>query len=103
MDVFGKVTALIMSMILFFGWPLAYFRMKQEELADSHIFYETVRFVDQVQETGSVTEELYSCYLERLAVSGKAVQVEMEEEGDWLTVTVSNGLIYGGKIKNEDD
>lgn len=101
MDVFGKVTAIIISILLFFGWPFVYFRMKQEDIADSYILYETVRFVDRVKENGELTDQLYAQYIERMGITGKTMEVELEEEEHWLTVKVSNGLVYGGKIKDE--
>lgn len=103
MDVFGKVTAVIISVLLFFWWPLSYFYMKQDALADIYIMHETVKFVRETETEGKITEEQYNRYIEQLSHCGKLVHVKMEEEAGWITVRVSNGFVYGGTIANEND
>ncbi len=102
MDVFGRITAVLLSIALFFGLPCVYYRMKKEDLTYLYTLQETARFIDRVRDNGGLTEKLYGDYLDRLEAFGPPGQVKLEEEDGWLTVRISNGFVYGGRIRNED-
>lgn len=77
MDSFGRVVAVILVAILIFLFPLKYLAANQEEMQNSHIHSETVKFADEIILQGYLTTEMYNNYLYELDAADQLYDVEI--------------------------
>lgn len=72
------VIAIFLAAVLMFIFPLMSVSERNDDIAQLSVQTATAEFVDDVRNTGSLTEENYSKFTQSLSATGNAYDVEME-------------------------
>lgn len=78
MDIFGKMAAIIICVLLLFFWPLLYMAQKQEMIIETYVLSKTASFVENVKSTGCITKNVYKEWLRHLDQTGCLYDIKME-------------------------
>ena len=72
------IVAIFLAAILMFVFPLMSISERNDDIAQMAAQTATVEFVDNIRQTGRITEENYSSYTQTLAATGNSYDVELE-------------------------
>ena len=72
------IVAIFLAAILMFVFPLMSISERNDDIAQMAAQTATVEFVDNIRQTGRITEENYSSYTQTLASTGNSYDVELE-------------------------
>lgn len=76
-DIFGKVFAILLSAWLMFLYPLQEVQKESIKLEKMYLYQETVRFVDDIRNTGIIAQDDFSVYLKKMSGMNSFYEVEM--------------------------
>lgn len=76
-DIFGKVFAILLSVWLMFLYPLQEAQKESIKLEKMYLYQETVRFVDNIRNTGIIAQDDFSVYLKKMSGMNSFYEVEM--------------------------
>jgi len=77
-DIFSKVIALILAVVLLYIFPVENLLTRQDEITKVFVLNETAKFVDSVRNLGYITPLMYSQFLRALSSTGNEYNVSME-------------------------
>lgn len=77
MDAFGRMIAIVLTVILIFLLPIKYVAINRDAAADSQAHFETVKFADQIMLQGYLTTGMYNDYLYKINTGGQLYEVEI--------------------------
>lgn len=77
-DIFSKVTALILAVMLLYIFPVENLLSRQDEITKVFVLNETAKFVDSVRNLGYITPLMYNQFLRVLSSTGNEYDVLME-------------------------
>lgn len=72
------IVAIFLAAILMFVFPLMSISERNDDIAQMAAQTATVEFVDNIRQTGRITEENYSSYTQTLVATGNSYDVELE-------------------------
>lgn len=75
---FGKIVTIIIVIGGLFILPLLYIGQKQDSVVQSYVYNETVRFVEDVEKNGYLSQTMYDDFNRRLANTDVIYDVRME-------------------------
>lgn len=78
--IFDYFISIIVAIILFFGLPLLYFSLKQDELTEVATSDIVSDFVDNVQTHGYLTKEMYEVFLEKLNTTNVIYNIHLKHK-----------------------
>lgn len=78
MDTFGRLTAVIIAIVLFIGLPLQHEARVLDNGANKEIFHEMSKFIDQVCFMGELHKPDYMKFLNAIDAYGSSITVAME-------------------------
>ncbi len=76
-DVLEKIFAVILIVILMFFFPLLDSFERMDDLSYMTVYSATVKFVDSVRNTGHITPQMYTEFLQMIDATGNIYTVEM--------------------------
>ena len=76
-DVLEKIFAVILIVILMFFFPLIDSFERMDDLSYMTVYSATVKFVDSVRNTGHITPQMYSEFVQMINATGNTYVVEM--------------------------
>ena len=111
-NVIWKVLAFLLCALLVFLAPLMSLLERQDDIAYSVVFAECNRFVDACRDTGYITPNMYSEFVERLSSTGnfydirishihRSVSPVYKQEGGVLTFTGEYDIVKSGAGQEE--
>lgn len=77
-DTLITVVAIFLAAILMFVFPLMSISERNDDIAEMSAQTATVEFVDNVRQTGKISQTNYDSYIQTLAASGNSYDVEIE-------------------------
>jgi hypothetical protein len=77
-DTLITVTAIFLAAILMFVFPLMTISERNDDISEMAVQTATVEFVDNIRQTGKITQENYDSYIQTLSATGNSYDVEME-------------------------
>lgn len=77
-DTLITIVAIFLAAILMFVFPLMSISERNDDIAQMSAQTATVEFVDNVRQTGKITESNYDAYVQALSATGNSYDVEME-------------------------
>lgn len=77
-DTLTTIVAIFLAAILMFVFPLMSISERNDDIAQLAVQTATVDFVDNVRETGKITENNYNSFLQTLTATGNSYDVDME-------------------------
>lgn len=77
MDSFGKIVALLISIVLLFITPLIYTAEKQDIITQNYIAFETTKFVDSIKNTGYLSDDMYFSFIKNLDATNLLYDIEI--------------------------
>ncbi len=81
-DIFGRVVAIFLTVVMFFGIPLVYSRERAKNACQMYILSEVTHFVDSVCNLGFADKEMIREFYDDLAKTGKLMDISMLSETD---------------------
>lgn len=72
------IVAIFLAAILMFVFPLMSISERNDDIAEMAAQTATVEFVDNVRQTGRITQDGYASYVQTLASTGNSYDVELE-------------------------
>lgn len=77
-ETLGKIVAMLISILLFFIFPVENMLTRQDDITRIVVLYETTDFVDSVRNLGYITPVMYAQFCEALAATGNVYEITME-------------------------
>ena len=77
-DTLITIIAIFLAATLMFVFPLMSVSERTDDITQLNIQTLTTQFVDNIRTTGKFTEANYGTFIERLAATGNAYDVELE-------------------------
>ena len=77
-DTFVTVIALFLAAILMFIFPLMSMADRTDDVSQLAVKTATTEFVDDIRETGKITQDKYTKYVETISATGNSYNVDME-------------------------
>jgi hypothetical protein len=77
-DTLITVVAIFLAAILMFVFPLMTISERNDDISEMAVQTATVEFVDNIRQTGKITQSNYDSYVQTLAATGNTYDVEME-------------------------
>lgn len=77
-DTLITIVAIFLAAILMFVFPLMTISERNDDIAEMSAQTATVEFVDNVRQTGKITQANYDSYIQTLAATGNSYDVELE-------------------------
>ena len=77
-DTFVTVIALFLAAILMFIFPLMSMADRTDDVSQLAVKTATTEFVDDIRETGKITQDKYTKYIETISATGNSYNVDME-------------------------
>jgi hypothetical protein len=77
-DTLITVVAIFLAAILMFVFPLMTISERNDDISEMAVQTATVEFVDNVRQTGKITQSNYDSYIQTLASTGNSYDVELE-------------------------
>ncbi|NLG89140.1 MAG: hypothetical protein GX494_08015 [Clostridiaceae bacterium] len=77
-DIFSKITALILAVILLYIFPVESMLTRQDEITKVFVLNETAKFVDSARNLGYITPLMYTQFLRVLSSTGNEYEILME-------------------------
>lgn len=77
-DSLVTVIVIILAAILLFVFPMMTLADRTDDISQITVQSATVSFVDDVRETGKLTQDKYADYVQKIESTGNKFQVEME-------------------------
>lgn len=77
-DTLITIVAIFLAAILMFVFPLMSISERNDDIAQMSAQTATVEFVDNVRQTGRITENNYDAYVQALSATGNSYDVELE-------------------------
>lgn len=78
METLGRMTAIIIAVILLILFPIRYDAKKTEISMESYISTEMDMFLNHMQNRSAITRQMYMDFLDDLAVTGESFQVTID-------------------------
>ena len=72
------VVAIFLAAILMFVFPLMTIANEKDKVTSTQVATATTEFVDTIRTTGKITQQQYDQYLQRLAATGNAYNVDIK-------------------------
>lgn len=96
------IVAIFLAAILMFVFPLMSISERNDDIAQMAAQTATVEFVDNVRQTGRITQDNYSSYTQKLAATGNSYEVELEvkvlDENPGKKTALSSGDKVGENV-----
>jgi Zn finger protein HypA/HybF involved in hydrogenase expression len=107
MDSFGRVVAILLTIILIFLVPLRYVALNQDAILDSHVHSETAEFTEHIMYAGAITIDEYTDYLRKLDATNQIYDIEIihskprvsKEAGDLPVNSTFHRLLQTGTTR----
>lgn len=77
-DTLITIVAIFLAAILMFVFPLMTISERNDDIALMGVQTATVEFVDNIRQTGKITQNNYDNYIQTLAATGNSYDVEIE-------------------------
>lgn len=77
-ETLSKIIALVISIMLFFIFPIENMLTRQDDITKVVVLNETAEFVDSVRNLGYITPLMYMQYLQALSATGNIYEISME-------------------------
>lgn len=77
-DTLITVVAIFLAAILMFVFPLMTISERNDDISEMAVQTATVEFVDNIRQTGKITQSNYDSYIQTLSATGNTYDVEME-------------------------
>ncbi|NLM10697.1 MAG: hypothetical protein GX213_07990 [Clostridiaceae bacterium] len=77
-ETLSKIIALIISILLFFIFPVENMLTRQDDITRVVVLNETSKFVDSVRNLGYITPLMYSQFSHALSATGNVYEITME-------------------------
>lgn len=77
-DTLITIVAIFLAAVLMFVFPLMTISERNDDIAQMSAQTATVEFVDNVRQTGKITQSNYDSYVQTLAATGNSYDVELE-------------------------
>lgn len=77
-DTLITIVAIFLAAILMFVFPLMSISERNDDIAQMSAQTATVEFVDNIRQTGKITQSNYDSYVQTLAATGNSYDVELE-------------------------
>ncbi|MCI8482658.1 MAG: hypothetical protein HFJ27_06445 [Clostridia bacterium] len=77
-DTLITIVAIFLAAILMFVFPLMTISERNDDIAQMAAQTATVEFVDDIRQTGRITQDKYDSYVQTLAATGNSYDVELE-------------------------
>ncbi|HEX3028799.1 MAG TPA: hypothetical protein VHT34_05760 [Clostridia bacterium] len=77
-DIFGKIIALILAVLLLFVAPILLMFENQDETSRIYVLSETSKFVDSVRSLGYISPTFYEDYQKKLSNTNNLYEIKME-------------------------
>jgi len=77
-ETLGKIIALVVSIFLFFIFPVENMLSRQDDITMIAVLNETAEFVDSVRNLGYITPLMYSQFCQALSATGNSYEITME-------------------------
>lgn len=77
-DTLITITAIFLASVLMFVFPLMSISERNDDIAQLGVQTATVEFVDNIRQTGKITQDNYDAYVQTLAATGNSYDIEME-------------------------
>ena len=105
MDSLGRFISIVLAIILILIYPLQYVAGFQVVSMDHMTEHYTEQFTDKVRKEGSITQEVYEEYLNKLSLTGELYDIEIEHArpktaGDIISEYTLPGVLLASVDKN---
>lgn len=87
---FGEIVTIFVVIIGLFVLPLMYAGQKQDAVLQSFVYYQTVRFVEDVGKNGYITQTMYDDFNRQLASADVVFEIKMEHVHDVIEPVFSS-------------
>lgn len=77
-DAFGSVVAFILLCIMLFFAPTLYLAVRQDNIIQNKVNYETADFVNSIKNSGNITKRTYEDFLKNLDRTGNIYEIKMQ-------------------------
>lgn len=77
-DTLITIVAIFLAAVLMFVFPLMSISERNDDIAQMGAQTATVEFVDNIRQTGKITQSNYDSYVQTLAATGNSYDVEIE-------------------------
>ncbi len=77
-DTLITIVAIFLAAILMFVFPLMTISERNDDISQMAVQTATVEFVDDVRQTGKITQANYEAYTQNLAATGNSYDIELE-------------------------
>ena len=77
-DTLITIVAIFLAAILMFVFPLMTISERNDDISQMAVQTATVEFVDNVRQTGKITQNNYEAFTQKLAATGNSYDVELE-------------------------
>lgn len=77
MDSFGKITGILITVILIFIAPIYYFSLKQDMINQTYVTAATTYLIDSTRNIGYMSRDMYEIYLKKLNNTGNTYMINM--------------------------
>lgn len=98
MDSFGKIIAILISVLVLFIAPVLYLAQKQDAIVQNYVTRETIAFVDAVKNNGYLTKDMYDTYIQKLADTDNLYDIFMEHGHKIINPVYSDADIFQNDI-----
>lgn len=78
MDSFGKVVGIFIGIVLMFLFPILYYAQKQDAITQTYVLTETSYFVDNVKNSGYISQSMYQRFIKKLDATNNLYTIEIE-------------------------
>lgn len=94
MDVFGRIIAIILAIVMIILYPLQYVAVNQKNIIDNRVEYVTQSFTNNIMSKGYLTLDMYNDFTEKLAETNQLYDIDIihSKEKDGINVGCGNGI-----------
>lgn len=77
-DTLITIIAIFLAAVLMFVFPLMSISERNDDISQLGVQTATVEFVDNVRSTGTITQNDYDAYVQKIATTGNSYDIELE-------------------------
>jgi hypothetical protein len=77
MNPFSKIVAILIAAIIMFISPLLYMAQKQDIISQTYVSNETIKFIDNIKNTGVIDAKTYQAYVNKIDATGNIYDIEI--------------------------
>jgi hypothetical protein len=100
-NMFEKVFALLLAILVLYMWPISSSLNKQDDVSEIVVLNSVTNFVDSVRDKGTITPKMYNEFVDRIMLTGNTYDVQMEHKHKRYDPNYNNaGTFVGGFTVN---